>query len=198
MKKKLDNWTNRLNRPSHKALRLSSFYFRFGQIGHAPRKPLLDKAFRKSVSVQFFWYKNNVAPYTSYKSSRSIVVITRPGCLNALTVVRHGADFAFVKLESGTGEDYFGKVPPHLRDNWRWKMERERCIAEARIWVEHNSEQGYLWYEGVFYAFGRGCNPYHNIHDLPHIIRLAYKWLWMQVQQHDLNLKNKHQEIHDW
>lgn len=125
-------------------------------------------------------------------------MITRPNYITVLTVLRENSDFAFVRLHGGVGEDYFGDVPPRLRDNWRWKVERERSIAEARIWVENDSEQGHLWYEGVFYCFGSGCNPYKDIQDLPTMARLAYKWLWIKVSEHDLNLRRKNQEIHDY
>lgn len=125
-------------------------------------------------------------------------MIIRPECMSCLTVVSHHRTFAFVKLEAGQGENYFAKPPLYLQDDWRWKCERELAISEARFWVEDDSIQGQVRYEGILYVFGPSSETYKLLYDFPVLARLAYKWLWMQVKEHDLNLKMKNQEVYNY
>lgn len=122
-------------------------------------------------------------------------MIVRPANMNSLTVVSEGANFAFVKIEMGIGENFFGRAPGYLLDDWRWKCDRERCIAEAREWVKESPGEGLIRYEGVLFCFGPSCETYQKKTQLPKMIRLAFEWLWAEVMDHDLNLNLKNQAI---
>jgi hypothetical protein len=113
---------------------------------------------------------------------------------NSLSVVREKEEFALVKFERGFGCDLFSPAPQHRLDDWRWKLERQRSIAEARLWTQDAPRQGILYFENEFFSFGYDKDLYRTKFQMPFDVMMAFEWLKDEVFCHDLNLKRKRQE----